>query len=295
VIGPGDETVQSGEGELFGDAVTFAWGDPERGLYGSARLGIAGGRSSALALLFSGDAPVASAIEGGDEATPVSWAEFALGDVRAEIVEPLRSWRVAFDGDDGGFDLEFTAVTAPMEFGAGLPAAEAAHLRGYEQVCTVRGNVRVGTRRTKVSCLGQRGHQWGAPDWDEMSLTRTVSAWLGTDTALTFASVRPAGTAHHDEEAVGAWLVLPGEEGAEGLIVDDPRLSTTYDEGGRQRRAGFELWPDEDSHPHRMAGEAVAGTSIELGRLRLDTAFFTWRMEGATGTGRYDVLRRTDA
>jgi hypothetical protein len=43
----------------------------------------------------------------------------------------------------------------------------------------------------------------------------------------------------------------------------------------------------------------VCGTSLELqapaaGRsgLRLDTAFFTWRMDGERGVGRYDVLRR---
>jgi hypothetical protein len=36
----------------------------------------------------------------------------------------------------------------------------------------------------------------------------------------------------------------------------------------------------------------VCGTSLELGRLRLDAAFFRWRMGGREGIGRYDVLRR---
>jgi hypothetical protein len=36
----------------------------------------------------------------------------------------------------------------------------------------------------------------------------------------------------------------------------------------------------------------ACGTSLELGRLRLDCAFFDWRMEGRVGVGRYDVLRR---
>ena len=72
-----------------------------------------------------------------------------------------------------------------------------------------------------------------------------------------------------------------------------PRLSTTYDGDGRQRRAGLELWVDEDGCPRRAAGEVVCGTSLDLGRLRLDCAFFRWRMEGREGVGRYDVLRRT--
>ncbi len=46
--------------------------------------------------------------------------------------------------------------------------------------------------------------------------------------------------------------------------------------------------------PHRAAGEVVCGTTLDLGRLRLDCAFFMWRMEGRSGVGRYDVLRRAD-
>ena len=30
----------------------------------------------------------------------------------------------------------------------------------------------------------------------------------------------------------------------------------------------------------------------DLGDVRLDTAFFAWRMEGREGVGRYDVMRR---
>jgi hypothetical protein len=75
--------------------------------------------------------------------------------------------------------------------------------------------------------------------------------------------------------------------------VAEPRLSTTYDSGGRQRRAGLELWMSEDDElPRRMAGEVACGTSLELGRLRLECAFFRWTMEGRAGAGRYDILRR---
>jgi hypothetical protein len=36
----------------------------------------------------------------------------------------------------------------------------------------------------------------------------------------------------------------------------------------------------------------VCGTSLDLGRLRLDCAFLRWHMEGREGIGRYDILRR---
>ena len=74
--------------------------------------------------------------------------------------------------------------------------------------------------------------------------------------------------------------------------VDDPRLSTVSDVEGHQRRAGLELWVHEEDHPRRAAGELVGGTSLDLGRLRLDCAFLRWRMEGREGAGRYDILRR---
>ena len=92
-------------------------------------------------------------------------------------------------------------------------------------------------------------------------------------------------------EAGAAWLV---DEPGGALAVADPRLSTTYDGAGRQRRAGLELWVtgDDDEFPRRVGGEVACGTSLELGRLRLDCAFFRWRMEGRAGVGRYDVLRR---
>ena len=84
-------------------------------------------------------------------------------------------------------------------------------------------------------------------------------------------------------------------DGREALVVpvDEARLSTTWDAAGRQRRAGLELWiGEEDEFPRRAAGEAVCGTTLELGRLRMDLAFLRWEMEGRGGAGRYEVLRR---
>jgi hypothetical protein len=151
--------------------------------------------------------------------------------------------------------------------------------------------VRVGGHSIGVRCLGQRGHLWGTPDWTRIELARTLSAWLGADRALYVTAVRPAKAKHHDDEAIAAFIF----DGGEPLAVFDPRLSTTYDGERRQRRAGLELWMQEEGGlARRAAGEALCGTTVELGELRLDSAFFAWRMEGRTGAGRYDVLRRVD-
>lgn len=297
MIGPQDEAAQPPEPGAtgFGDAVTFAFGDAERDVYGSARLGLVPGeptRASGLGLLFRDGELVAVDAAGGIELDGAAdWRELEAGDVRATIDRPLEAWDVVYDGDDGGFELRFEAIGAPAELSAGAVAASAAGLRGYEQMCRVTGTVRSGERRTTVDCLGQRGHQWGAPDWEQIALARTVSAWFDDGRGVTLASVRPDDATAHAHEAVSAWLL----DGSEVVAIGEPLLSTTLDGDGRQLRAGLELWEDGDErpYPHRAAGEAVCGTTLDLGRLRLDCAFFQWRMEGRRGVGRYDVLHRT--
>jgi hypothetical protein len=296
MIGPEHEAARTDESGAagFGDAVTFAFGDPRHEFYGSARLGLVPGepvRASGLGLLFRGGELAAVDAAGGVELPGEGdWSEVAAGDVHATIEQPLQTWEVAYDGDDGGFELRFEALSAPAELGAGAVAASAAGLQGYEQLCRGTGTVRCGEQRTQVDCLGQRGHQWGAPDWERIALARTVSAWFDGGSGVALASVRPHDAAGHADEALSASLL-----DAEGITpIAEPLLSTTLDGEGRQRRASLELWEadDERPYPHRAAGETVCGTTLDLGRLRLDCAFFRWRMEGREGVGRYDVLRR---
>ena len=80
----------------------------------------------------------------------------------------------------------------------------------------------------------------------------------------------------------------------DGLLASrTARLSTTYDGDGHTRRAGLELWPaGDDEWARRAAGEVLCGSSLDLGALRLDCAFFRWQLEGRAGVGRYDILRR---
>jgi len=286
---PEDEQVHPATGPGFGESVTFAWGDAARELYGSARLGLgADGTASALALLFAGERPVAVAAAGGEDIAEPSWDRLAAGGVAATIETPLSAWTASMDSAEGGFSLRFEALTAPL--GVALAGTD-----GYEQPCRVTGTVRVGDERHEVECLGQRGHAWGVSGWEDVELARTLSAWWDEDRHVALAAVRPAGARGHEAEEVAAWLVSPGGEDdeVELRLLDEARLSTSYDGAGHQRRAGLELWPEsESSLPVRASGQVVCGTSLELGRLRLDAAFFRWRMGGREGIGRYDVLRR---
>lgn len=277
------ETPRPSTGEGFADVVGFVFGDPETGLFGSARLGLtpAASTASALALLFSGGEAVASVAEGGQPLPPQAWTRAEVAGVRAETIEPLANWRIALDAGGDGFDLRFAALSAPGELGCD----------GYGQLCRVAGTARVGGRERPVDCLGQRSHEWGVTDWDRTELQRSVSTWLEGDVGLALRTTRAADLNGHEDEQVSAFLL----EGGAPAALEEARLSTVYDAEGRQRRAGAELWvalDEEEAFPRRAAGEAVCGTTLELGRLRLDCAFFDWRMEGRTGAGCYDVLRR---
>ena len=288
------EAVRTPTGPAFADAVTFAFGDASAQLYGLARIGLSPGedgdgrRASALAVLFAGREPVAAVARGALEvADGASWDAIAAGGLRMDVVEPLREWTVAMEGEQHGFELRFQALSPPARIAGDDAVALAGGMEGYEQLCGVTGTVRAGGRAVQIRCLGQRGHGWGEPDWERIEAARTIAAWPEAGHGLAMASVRPAGAPHAGEPA---WAVLLDEDGT--LAVADPRLSTTYDVDGRQRRAGLELWVDGDEHPLRGSGEVLCGSTLDLGALRLDCAFFRWRIDGHTGVGRYDVLRR---
>lgn len=258
------EDVQRG-GEGFTDAVTVSFADAERGWFGMARVGVAEDGESALAILFRGREVVDVLAE-------------RRGPLTMTTDVPFERWTVSWAER---FDLTLEAACAPAERSVGL--------EGYEQLVRVSGSVHAGGETHAIEGVGQRGHTWGVVDWDGLALTRGISAWLG-DGGIVLEAARPDRADGHDAERVWAALVQQGEP----VPVDDPRLSTTYDGDGHQRRAGLELWmTEEDGYPVRAAGEAICGSSLELGALTLDLAFFRWRAEGVEGVGRYDVLRRT--
>jgi hypothetical protein len=272
------EPVLTG-GEGFTDAMTFAFADREAGFFGLARAGVADGQGSALGVLFAGREPVSLVAEGGLAVEEgADWDELVLPGLTVRTLEPHARWRVVL-ATEPGFELEFEAASPPAEF------EPLGGMEGHERLCRVRGTA----AGRLIDCLGQRGRSWGTADWREIALTRSLGAWLDEGPSVLYSAVRPAGAQSHAEEA--RWGALIDAEGA--VAMADPRLSTTYDGDGHQRRAGLELWVGEDDdYPRRGAGQVLCGSSVELGSLRLDLAFFGWTLDGREGVGRYDVLRR---
>ncbi|MCK9250253.1 MAG: hypothetical protein M0P31_14910 [Solirubrobacteraceae bacterium] len=300
----------------FSDAVTCAFSDPGTGVHGTIRIGIAAGIASGLVMVFAGGAPVLTHAEGGVALPepPESYADLQAAGIDHDVVEPHRRWTISAATDDGAIDLSYEATGPALVLGPDHPAARIGGMEGYEQPCRVRGSIHLGAehghRRITVDGVGQRGHQWGAPDWSRMDLSRTITGWFDGGPSFAVTAMRPAGAPSHADEVSWAAIarVPPPEPSdddeddvapdpsapAEAVEAPEPRISTTTDAEGRHVQATVELWESDRGPVWTATGEAVAGNTLELGRLRLDTAFFRWRLAGREGVGRYDVLRKVD-
>lgn len=175
----------------------------------------------------------------------------------------------------GRFALELEPVSAAADLG-----------EASVRVCRVRGDV---TGR-RVDCLGTVSETKRAPRWDELDMLRTVSALVDERNAFLAVARRPRGVNGHGDEQVTGYLLEDGELHE----VEDTRISTVYDGGGRQRSAGLELWVRGEEYPHRGSGAAVAGSSLDLTGLSVHVAMFRWRLDGREGVGAYELMLRAE-
>ena len=171
-----------------------------------------------------------------------------------------------------------------LEFEPVSPVAELGGVRVH--VTRVRGQA---SGRT-VDCLGTVSETEVPPQWEELDALRSVSALVDEQHALLALARRPEGAVGHGDEEVTARLV----EDDAVLEVQTARISTVYDNGGRQRSAGLELWlPDED-YPRRGSGLVIAGSSLDLDGLQVHVAVFRWRLDGREGIGAYELVQRLE-
>jgi hypothetical protein len=154
------------------------------------------------------------------------------------------------------------------------------------RVCRVHGAV----GESSVDCLGTLGLTHEAPRWEELDAVRSISALVDEGNALLAVARRPRDAAGHGDELVRATLIHDGEPHE----VEDARISTVYDGGGRQRSAGLELWLPGEEYARRGSGQVVAGSSFDLDGLQVHEAVFRWRLDGREGIGAYELMVRAE-
>jgi hypothetical protein len=170
-------------------------------------------------------------------------------------------------------------------------AGEGSSPRAGTAALEIRGGG--GDERT-LECRAVFGELPVSADGAPADLLRSLTALPGADSSgLAAASSRSQGSTDHGAERIAAWLLDP--QSGQARRVEEPLLSTQYDEAGVQSRAGLELWVGTEDHlPLRVAGVRRFDTPVELDGWRVSAAFFRWIVEGAETEGSYLIWRRGD-
>ena len=139
-----------------------------------------------------------------------------------------------------------------------------------------------------VDCLGTFSITSVAPRWEELQAVRSISALVDEGNGLLALARRPRDAPGHGERG-GARRAARRRRAAQ---VEEARISTVYDGGGRQRSAGLELWLPGEEFPRRGSGQVIAGSSFELEAIQVHAAVFRWRLDGREGIGAYELMVR---
>jgi hypothetical protein len=229
----------------------------------------------------------------GDE--PAGRLAVRAGAAAAELPVTLRpgATEEAWDLEGDGLSLGFapTAATTRGEDAEGRLATE-------DQLCQVSGRAWLDGGEIEVSCLGWRSITREGPGLGEPESFRLLAGWLEPAFGFSLIALRPGRARGQDADAIAALTI---EDPAPPPVVD-PRLSTTYTEAGLPRRAGLELWLQEDEeaaeeaaahpYPRRAAGEVLgAGLDWRQADFELHASLLHWHSHGREGPGVY-VLGR---
>ena len=269
MIRPSDEQPKQGSG-AFEDVVTVELSDLDRRFCALLRVSEPAATADAaqLGLVWLGSEPIT-----GEDG------------VAFETLRPLGLWRCRFDDPRMTLEAELEAATSPIDFDD--PAIEglirATGMRRYEQLCRVRGELRLQGRRVEIGGVGRRTHAWGEPSGSRFRSLYAISG----DRSVTITAVQPAEGEPHGGELIAAHLFRAE---APPALFADARLSTIYDGAGRPRTAGAELYLEGEEYPRRISGEAICQAQDPSAAVR--AACFCWSVDGQPGQGGYQLVSR---
>lgn len=200
----------------------------------------------------------------------------------------------ALDGlSDGPLELETERGSLSVEIESqGEPILLEGELNGRREARLARmsGELVEGERSIYLDCPGVLHSRDGSGP--PLGLSREVTIVLSDGGFVCVASAREEGGDRHGAEETVAAISHPGGY----LDFDQVLLSTEYDSAGRQRRATLELWPaSEEIAALHGAGSVVSGCTAKVGGARINTALFSWALDGHDGLGRYEIRAEVPA
>ena len=128
----------------------------------------------------------------------------------------------------------------------------------------------------------------GELDWDEIASVRVLSVRLGDGRLLAVVALRPAGAPGHGDDLVAGAI----GDGASFSQLEPPLLSAEYDDAGRPRRVGLELYPSADGLALRIAADVTAATTSVAGGVQRVASALAVRSPAGEGAGAFDLLTR---
>jgi hypothetical protein len=200
-----------------------------------------------------------------------------VGGFQWEIVEPLKTWRIRFDGalNDGGRDpaVPVEAVvavadapgrTVPVSYDLVFDRDKPAYIYDanpawdglfdghIDEVGTVKGTMRIGDRTFDVDGRGSKDHSWGARDWSKPKGWRWVDMLFEEGPELTVWRATFDGT---------TWL----DDGAIYVDADTAEKITSFSEAvtfterpRADRPASWEFDVASENHRIRGRGEMIS-------------------------------------
>lgn len=272
MIGPGDERPHMvGEDPAWSESYYFAWFD-ERGS-GITRIGVRPneGTMDVLLVLFPPEGGIA--VTRRQQPQHDNTDRLEVAGASYELLEPLRRWRVRFEGEllhlpqprlllgepgdraprPFSLDYELTAFTPAAEATlAGSRAAFARTAAGhYEQAGRISGTI----DGAPFSGTGYRDKSWGVRDWSAPTLWRWFALPFGPDLVANVVILRMG-----DHEVRGGWAQVDGEVRA----VSGVALDTRWGPDGRAHEAlhlGFDV---EGAERIEVDGEVLEVAPLPL-------------------------------
>jgi len=228
-LGPEVESLHESTTDYnWNESFYFNFTDPKRQMGGWTRIGILPNQESDMGaiMLYAGGSRILAALQTGRAA--FEGEELRFGELSYQRLEPLRKWRLLFQGDmmdiDNAMklpelkpealttqrvevDLEVEGMSPCFDFKDSDPRALAEMLvaartrlsdlrqvtkvssEHYEQVMRVSGSIKIGNREIAFQGSGHRDHSWGVRDWAAPRLWTWLTCQFGDELAFNLSRV----------------------------------------------------------------------------------------------------------
>ena len=263
---------------LWNESWWFSFYDPAARIGVVTRIGILPNRGEASVWFYvSRDGKIAHT--GTDLRRPVPSGDIdalSLGGVTYRCLEPLRRFRLTYEGEGASMDVAWTGAHPVFLWPVPPGSTESQFPRHLEQGGRVRGMVTVGGQAHMIDTVGHRDHSWGGErDWTRLETWHYISGDFG-DFSFNVVRVIVGG----GEFSAGyVW------DGKEIMGVTDVRTDVQIDATGRRQTAATIAFRDERDRAHAIAARVIDVCEVDLGRTNCNDGFAEFRMGERTGYG----------